>query len=336
MTIHRYAAKRDRVERTLLSQLRSIPGLSITQLSGAGVPDLLVGYQGHTLLVEVKSRKSARFTADQLAFQEAWTGTPVVRAECVEDVLLALDILRRERDVEPVEPGTQDVVVRLMDKAEAEACVEDIRRGLDNVFARFAELYDREGWRALGYTSWRACIEEEFGYKKSHAYRMLAAARIDLALSALGEAERRERHLREVASLDPEQAGGVLQLAEQAWAAHFPDQAGQMTSLWVKAARNVMEESFTTGGYVDVGEGVQVPFHAGAATAVKLEADELRQRQRLHIQEKSGTLLLSERFLDLESGAVAVTKLLDRERYTAYRIIVYGEGARVDSGASSG
>lgn len=320
MTIHRYAAKRDRVERTLLQQLRSIPALSVVPLSGKGIPDLLVGYQGKTILVEVKSGKRGHFTEHQVAFQEQWSGTPVVRAETVEDVLIALGIL-----------SPDGVITRVMSKDEAQACVRAIRNGFEGVFQKFAELYDREGWRALGYTSWRECIKEEFGYQKSHAYRMLAAARVELALSALGDTERRERHLREVAGLDETLAGGVLQLADQTWETHFPDQEGQMTAIWVKAARNVLQESLETGGFVDVGDGVQVPFHEGAASAVKLEADEIRQRQRLHIRERSGEPMLNERFIDLESAAVAVTKLIDRERCTAYRVIVYGEGSRDSS-----
>src|SRR5205823_5147590 len=44
-----------------------------------------------------------------------------------------------------------------MSREEARRCVERITRHLDEARALLLELYERRGWRALGYDSWRAC-----------------------------------------------------------------------------------------------------------------------------------------------------------------------------------
>lgn len=67
---------------------------------------------------------------------------------------------------------------------EARACVDAIGRAVDNIRGLVFELYEREGWRALGYDSWRACVIEEFSRSKSALYRELTAAKIELAITA--------------------------------------------------------------------------------------------------------------------------------------------------------
>ena len=47
-------------------------GCSIVHLSGVGLPDLLVGYHGVTLLMEVKNK--TRLTKSQKLWHGKWTG----------------------------------------------------------------------------------------------------------------------------------------------------------------------------------------------------------------------------------------------------------------------
>ena len=65
-------------------------GCSVLSLAamGKGVPDLLIGLQGVTWLVEVKTPKG-KLTSDQSAFKEVWQGSwAVVRdREGVERVI---------------------------------------------------------------------------------------------------------------------------------------------------------------------------------------------------------------------------------------------------------
>jgi hypothetical protein len=76
------AARTDANQAEIVKALRAI-GAFVQPLHavGAGVPDLLVGFRGQTLLVEVKDGKkppSARaLTPDQVDWHAGWRGGPV-------------------------------------------------------------------------------------------------------------------------------------------------------------------------------------------------------------------------------------------------------------------
>lgn len=72
MSINRKAAKRDKNEKEIIEVLR-LHGASVFQLSGKGVPDLLVSYRGKNYLLEVKSGKG-KLTPDQEQFHLDWQG----------------------------------------------------------------------------------------------------------------------------------------------------------------------------------------------------------------------------------------------------------------------
>lgn len=88
MSIHRRAAKRDDNEDEIIKALKQV-GCSVSQLSGTGVPDLLVGFRQHTYLLEVKERKGT-FTAAQKWWHETWLGQPAVVVRSVEEALRAI------------------------------------------------------------------------------------------------------------------------------------------------------------------------------------------------------------------------------------------------------
>lgn len=71
------------------------------------------------------------------------------------------------------------VGIAMMGRDEAQALVTRIKRNLDGMRADLLELYEREGWRALGYDSWRACAVAEFGASAATLYRQLEAAEIE-------------------------------------------------------------------------------------------------------------------------------------------------------------
>jgi Holliday junction resolvase len=60
-----------------------------------GCPDLLVGYGGVSMLMEVKKDEKAKFTPDQLDFIAKWKGGPVCRVDSVESALRALGIIQK-------------------------------------------------------------------------------------------------------------------------------------------------------------------------------------------------------------------------------------------------
>jgi len=91
----RRAARVDENQGLIVKALRAC-GATVRVISqGDGIPDLLVGYRGHTILMEVKDGNkppSARqlTTAEQIFFDQ-WTGGKLFIVNSVEE---ALDVLK--------------------------------------------------------------------------------------------------------------------------------------------------------------------------------------------------------------------------------------------------
>lgn len=84
----RRAAKRDANERDIVEALRAA-GASVEIVSGRGLPDLLVGFRGQNLLMEIKGARGS-LTKDQELWHEDWRGQVCV----VRSVEEALDVLQ--------------------------------------------------------------------------------------------------------------------------------------------------------------------------------------------------------------------------------------------------
>jgi len=92
----RRAARVDANQEQIVSALRACGAYVRIVTQGDGLPDLLVGYRGYTLLLEVKDGRkppSARklTEAEEKFFQE-WRGGLLAKVESVDE---ALDILKR-------------------------------------------------------------------------------------------------------------------------------------------------------------------------------------------------------------------------------------------------
>ena len=91
----RRAARVDENQGLIVKALR-VCGATVRIITqGDGIPDLLVGYRGHTILMEVKDGNkppSARqlTTAEQIFFNQ-WTGGKLFIVNSVEE---ALDVLK--------------------------------------------------------------------------------------------------------------------------------------------------------------------------------------------------------------------------------------------------
>jgi hypothetical protein len=85
MSVHRRAAKRDTNEGVIVKSLRAA-GATVWQVSGKGLPDLLVGYHGETLLLEVKMPGKG-LTPDQETAHGKWDGSPIYVVESPEQAL---------------------------------------------------------------------------------------------------------------------------------------------------------------------------------------------------------------------------------------------------------
>lgn len=87
MTVNRRAAKRDGNEGEIIKALRDA-GATVHQLSAKGVPDLLIGYKTHNILIEVKMPGEG-LTEAQETWHQLWRGTAWV----VWNVSMALNVL---------------------------------------------------------------------------------------------------------------------------------------------------------------------------------------------------------------------------------------------------
>ncbi len=86
----RYAARVDANQDQIVSALRSA-GAYVWII---GLPvDLLVGYKGKTILVEVKSGSKKRLTKLQADFFENWCGSTLVRIDSPESALRMIGVL---------------------------------------------------------------------------------------------------------------------------------------------------------------------------------------------------------------------------------------------------
>ncbi len=95
----RRAAKVDANQEQVVDALRAA-GATVQTLAavGKGVPDLLVGYQGKTLLLEVKDGRKPpserKLTEEQLKWHGAWRGGPLAVVDGPESALRMLGVMK--------------------------------------------------------------------------------------------------------------------------------------------------------------------------------------------------------------------------------------------------
>jgi hypothetical protein len=122
-----------------------------------------------------------------------------------------MPVKRSELDSEP-SAETDANVKEVMTAEEARGCIEQIHANFQDTREVLLELWERDGWEALGYDSWRACATKEFKGKQAYLYYQLAAAKIERNISTTVENATGakigtipERHLRLLAPLSADQ-----------------------------------------------------------------------------------------------------------------------------------
>jgi len=95
MRAARIDANHEQVVLALRTAGATVQSLAAT---GKGVPDLLVGFQGKTLLMEIKDGSKTpsdrRLTEDQLKWHGAWRGGPLAVVDGVDAALRMLGVLK--------------------------------------------------------------------------------------------------------------------------------------------------------------------------------------------------------------------------------------------------
>jgi len=92
-----FAKKVDKNQAAVVKVLRnSGVDVYLLHMVGKGIPDLLVAYEGQTILMEVKDGADKKFTPDQIKFIAGWKGGHLYRVNSSEEALDVLKSLKLE------------------------------------------------------------------------------------------------------------------------------------------------------------------------------------------------------------------------------------------------
>ena len=87
------AAKIDQNQVEIVNALRKHGAFVVSLASvGKGVPDLLIGYKRHTILMEIKFGNN-KLTEDQIVFHGKWTGGVLAVVTDIESALRVLKLV---------------------------------------------------------------------------------------------------------------------------------------------------------------------------------------------------------------------------------------------------
>ena len=217
-----------------------------------------------------------------------------------------------------------NIVSAPMSHDEARACVNQIAAHIQNARALILDLYERRGWEALGYESWRECVVSEFQASQSYMYRQLAAAMTEREISPIGEiGVLPEAQTRELSGLAPDEQRAV-------WAeAVATAPGGKVTAAHVRAVARISEARISEALSAAPEPVREVVERFGVA-----DADTISELTRLHKQKAdtfaevaaSGWIQPGdeESAVRIDSGALAVREAL-REKAQTHRLLAADE-----------
>ena len=90
--------------------------------------------------------------------------------------------------------------------AAARQLTDTLKRYMGEIWERLLALYEGDAHTVLGYRSWHAYCDTEFGLGESHCYRLLDAARVRAVVPQLGN----ESHARQLMPLLREQGADAV------------------------------------------------------------------------------------------------------------------------------
>jgi hypothetical protein len=92
-----FAKKVDKNQASVVKALRDNGAdVHLLHMVGAGIPDLLVAYEGQTILMEVKDGPDKKFTPDQIKFIAGWKGGHLYRVNSSEEAIEVLKSVKME------------------------------------------------------------------------------------------------------------------------------------------------------------------------------------------------------------------------------------------------
>jgi hypothetical protein len=185
-----------------------------------------------------------------------------------------------------------DPTIRKMTDKEARECVVKINTNMTNIRSLVLELYEREGWSAMGYASWRECVTAEFKQGQRHLYEQLEAAQTERNICAIAQKEQiPESQLRPLTKLrnNPEKQKEAWQQAVDT----APE--GKVTAAHV---------SKVVKGMTEAEEPKPAPKPQEPSDAMAFAAIAISQLERIHPKdpERSEALVKVERWIQKHKG----------------------------------
>lgn len=159
---------------------------------------------------------------------------------------------------------TGEIVGLQMDLTTAREHIDSIKyhleqagEHLNRAREKILDLHQYEGWKVLGYTSWRQCVTTEFQKSSSTVYRQLSAALVELELSPNGGIGKySERTLRPLThrEFDSAARSAIMCIAQEAIG-----EGGKVTGSVVEQTIEVFKQVLTTSA-VESGDGSMFPL----------------------------------------------------------------------------
>ena len=92
-----FAKKVDKNQNDVVKALRDYGAdVHLLHMVGKGIPDCLVAYEGHTILMEIKDGADKKFTPDQIKFITGWKGGLLYRVNNEQEAIEVLKSLKME------------------------------------------------------------------------------------------------------------------------------------------------------------------------------------------------------------------------------------------------
>ena len=94
-----YAKKVDKNQGDVVKALRKMGAdVFLLHMVGGGIPDLMVAYEGHTILIEVKDGVDKKLTPQQLELFANWKGGHLARVNSVQEAEELLKWLKTDEE----------------------------------------------------------------------------------------------------------------------------------------------------------------------------------------------------------------------------------------------
>jgi VRR-NUC domain-containing protein len=138
----------------------------------------------------------------------------------------------------------EQALVPVLGPSEARRLTDEIKRDAEALWGKLVELYDGGAHTALGYSSWQAYCETEFGFGRSQSYRLLEAGRVAELVPHGGMNERQARELAPL--LRDQDMDGIVEVWSELRAQHGEDMTAEKVRTAVEKRQASKPESSPT------------------------------------------------------------------------------------------